>query len=151
MSLFTPTYSLDPSAHRGEIRDGAGRPDRNELGGAAAERSDAAPSEEGDAVPDRVGAAMELQRRVMADDCIVRCLGRDEVGIELEGVSFRSGWHDSVQSTSNAHDPAPRSMLAQQTVHGARAAAVPTACELPVGEHGMGGEEILRGHVAGSL
>ena len=97
-----------------------------------------------EAAPKRVGPAVELQRRVVGNDGIIRQLGGHEVGIDRGVCGLQSAGHRGIEAAPHAQDPAGRNVFSQQVVTGMSApltAARMGLCKLGVSEDGVCFEE----------
>ncbi len=107
------------------------------------------PREVGEPAGDRVGLAVELERRVIGHDRVIRGLRRDEVRIRLERLRIDAGQHGRIQAPMDAEQPTARDMLGKDVVRRLTAStAAPRVRqgELAVRENGMLVEEGERLH-----
>jgi len=74
------------------------------------------PREVGEPPRDRIGLAVELERRVIGHDRVIRGLRRDQVRIRLERFRIDAGRHGRVQAPMDAEQSTARDMLRKDVV-----------------------------------
>jgi len=117
--------------------------DRHELDVTEPESAGASGRERLDTPPDRVGQAMEFERRVVREHSVVLGLRGNQIRIRNEAAVFASDRDGSVETSPHADEPSRCQLAGQDGVARVSAAAsCSMGCdELAVGEYRVRGEE----------
>ena len=142
--LAAARHELDAATHVGQQSDLLGRLHRHVLDRSEAKAPRRVRGEERHLTPHRVGAAVELQRGMVAHGGVGRGHGRDEE--RVHSFRARACRGRDVQAAPDPRDAAARAVLAEQAVDSSRARARAAPCVRLVREHRVRPEKVVRRH-----